>query len=201
LRANAPERRPRLIGRVPLLETAEQRDEVVTDALASIYAPTTLASNDARWRTISRILAKFGLEVFPPSVEKVVALGAALRAGSFRSAPGYLSLYRVTSVRQGFGLDGSTEQALRDMKRACSRGLGAPIRARALPLDLLSGLPGDVEPWAVGGAISPRNFLVVWGILDAPRNRSQQRQSITDGAYAGRGGKATSPSPHAGVEK
>ena len=89
MRGNAPERRPRLTGRVPLLETAAQRDEVVTDALASIYALTTLASNDARWRTISRILAKFGLEVFPPSVEKVVALGAS-------SGQEALDLHRAT---------------------------------------------------------------------------------------------------------
>ena len=75
------------MGRLPLLATPAERETVVAEALSSIYAPTTLASNDARWRTISRVMGKFGLDVFPPSVDKVIALGASLRAGVVHHGP------------------------------------------------------------------------------------------------------------------
>ena len=74
-----------------MLSTAAERDAAVEQVVAGMYAQTTLASNDARWRTIGRILEKFGLDVWPPSADKVVAIGAALKAGCDRSAAGYLS--------------------------------------------------------------------------------------------------------------
>jgi len=74
---------------------------VVQEAVRGIYAATTATSNDARWKTIEKVFEKFGLETWPPSVDRVLALGGSLKAGGFRSAAGYLSLYRMTAVRLG----------------------------------------------------------------------------------------------------
>jgi len=134
---------------------------VVEEALQGVYATTTSASNDARWRTVLKIFSKFGLRPWPPGVDQVLALGGALKAGGYRSAAGYLSLYRTTAVRLGLEISPAVDQALRDMRRSCARGLGAPVRARAFPLELLSTLPGDHAPWVGRGPIGPRNLMVV----------------------------------------
>ena len=128
--------------------------------MSLIYAPATLAANGAKWKTITKFLNKFGLRPFPPRVDSVLALGAALRAGGYRSAQTYLSLYRTTAVRNGYDIDPAVAQAIRDMSRACARGLGGPIKARPLQLDLLHLLPGESQPWAEGGPVGPRNFIV-----------------------------------------
>ena len=127
---------------------------------AGFLAPSTAASNKARWATIARFLGKFGLEPLPPSPDKALALGAALKAGSYRSAGGYLSLYRTVALRNGYVCSEATQQAIRDALRSCTRGLGGPVRARALPLELLGGLPGDPTPWTAGGPVGPRNMLI-----------------------------------------
>ena len=161
LRDDAPPRRERTTGRLPDLATEEARRRVVDDALEGIYATTTSASNDARWRTILDILSKFGLRPWPPGVDQVLALGGALKAGGHRSAAGYLSLYRTTAVRLGLESSPAVDQALQDMRRSCARDLGAPVRARAFPLELLSTLPGEHDPWVDRGPIGPRNLMVV----------------------------------------
>ena len=134
---------------------------------AGILAPTTLASNSAKWVTVCRFLSKFGLDPLPPSADKVVALGASLKAGSYRSAPTYFSLYRTVARRHGYTVDAAVDQAIRDMSRSCLRGLGGPVRALALPLHRFGGLPGSAEPWSVGGPLGPRNAFVVgsWWLL------------------------------------
>jgi len=47
------------------------------------------------------------------------------------------------------------------MRRSCARGLGAPVKARALPLERFAGLPGGHDPWVGLGPVGPRNILVV----------------------------------------
>ena len=54
--------------------------------MAQVYAPSTLNANEAKWKTIEKYLSKSGLSPFPPTVDAVLALGAALRAGGYRSA-------------------------------------------------------------------------------------------------------------------
>jgi len=132
-----------------------------------VLAATTLASSSAKWKTICRYLAKFGLDPLPPSADKVVALGAALKAGAYKSAPTYFSLYRTVAVRQGHLIDDAVAQAIRDMSRSCLRGLGGPVRALALPMERFRELPAAATPFVQGGPIGPRNMCVVgaWWLL------------------------------------
>ena len=110
--------------------------------------------------TITSALGKWGLQLLPPSEEKVIALGSALKAGHYRSAQAYLTLYRGHAERSGYAISGPLQRAFRDANRSCVRGLGGPVRARALPLDRLSSLPGGPQPWCEGGPIHPRNAIV-----------------------------------------
>ena len=170
LRVDAPERKPYRIGVLPDLSTSELREAALQDVVGGVLAPTTALAQDAKWGTIVKMLSKFGYSPFPPTVDKILAVGAALKAGSYRSAPGYFSVYRTTSVRQGRPFDQALSQSVRDMSRSCFRGLGGPLRARALPFNLFAGLPADHPPWVAGGPAGPRNLLVAgvfWMLREA----------------------------------
>merc|ERR1712051_433887 len=114
-----------------------------------------------------RIFADWGTDPMPPTVGKIALLGAMLKAGGYRSAAGYLSLYRGTCARAGHGFGPELATAARDAARSCIRGLGAPMRASPLPLERLHELDGDRTPWIAGGPCSPRNTIVVgtWWLL------------------------------------
>jgi len=155
--------------------------------LDGVLALSTLASNDARWSTIVRYLGKFGLQPLPPTVDKIVALAAALKAGSYRSAPTYLGVYKSVALRHGYEFSQPMSQAMRDMTRSCLRGLGGPVRARPLPLDALSSLPGGSEPWVRAGPLSPRNLIVCgsWWLMHAPHHGRNPHTRLGAADHAG----------------
>ena len=56
----------------------------------------------------------------------------------------------------GYSLSAPMDRCLRDCKRSCLRGLGGPVKARALPLARLHELPEGRTPWVPGGPLNPR---------------------------------------------
>jgi hypothetical protein len=134
LRADAPGRKERRRGALPTLLTEEERSEALSAFQAEIWAPNTRRVMDYKLVTCTSALARWDLELFPPSLEKITALGATLKAGSYQTATSYLSLYRAHSERAGFQITGSFQRAFRDAVRSCERGRGGPVKARALPL-------------------------------------------------------------------
>ena len=73
----------------------------------------------------------------------------------------YFSAYRTAAERQCCCLDDLAIRSVRDYTRSCSRGLGAPARARPLPFDRLSSLPGARAAWVYGGPVNPRAPILV----------------------------------------
>ena len=167
LRAGAADRRPRTRGVLPSLASPEARAAALEDFHADLYAASSQVSLGFKWRTVTRMIAAWGLEVLPPTVEKIYLLGAALKAGGYRSAAGYLSLYRTTCGRHGHDFGPALALALRDAVRSCQRGQGAPVQATPLPMRRFHELPGGRDAWAAGGPLSPRNALVTgaWWLL------------------------------------
>lgn len=160
LRHDAPFRLEPMRGKLPQLDTEEQRRRAFDAVMDGVYAPSTMAVNRARWSTVVKILAKFGYEPMPPTIDRIQSLGAAFKAGHYRSASAYFSLYRVVALRQGHVLEPHFELVIKDMVRSCARGQGGPVKARALPLLRLGSLPESPEPWAPLGPIGPRNAMV-----------------------------------------
>lgn len=167
MRAGAADRRRRTRGQLPDLAAPSARAVALADFRADIYTESSRDSLAFKWRTVVRMLADWGVDLYPPSVEKVYLLGASLKAGGYRSAPGYLSLYRVTCAREGHAFGPDLAIAIRDAARSCTRGIGAPVRATPLPLDRLHDLAGGRDPWVPSGPCSPRNAVVIgtWWLL------------------------------------
>jgi hypothetical protein len=148
----------------------------MTEALqvfeADIYASSTVPVVRAKLKTVVAALAMWGDPPFPITAEKVKHLGSVLKAGCYKSAATYFSVWRVSAER---GVGGHEAQelspvitrAFTDAVRSCTRGLGGPIKAFALPFTRLGLLPGSRTPWSTNGPLSPRNAMVLgsWFLL------------------------------------
>jgi len=161
LRRDAPARLPRSTGAFPDLTTEARREEALADLARDIYAPSNRTSVASRLRMCELLLAGWGLPMAPPTVQSITALGASLKAGRYRSAAVYLSTYKTWTARQGHSWSTTLQQAMTDAIRSCERGLGGPVKARALPFARLGDLPGGDDPWTPGGPMRPRNAIVI----------------------------------------
>ena len=161
LRKDAPVRRQHTSGSIPDLSTEAARASAMEDLVMDIYAPSNRASVSSRIRLCERVLAMWGLPALPPSARTISALGASLKAGGYRSASVYFSCYKTWSARHGHEWTAVLQQAFQDAVRSCERGLGGPVKARALPFDRLGSLPGGDTPWVPDGPLRPRNAMVL----------------------------------------
>ena len=132
------------------------------DLIRGLYAPSSARPMDHKWNTIRRALAMWGLEPLPPTSSAIVALGAALKKGSYQSADSYLSLFRVRAEREGYVLDAAMLRLIKDTVRSCNRGRGTPIRPMGLLFDRLGELlrVGDSE-WAAEGPVGPGRAVLL----------------------------------------
>merc|ERR1712086_1037609 len=156
LRDDAPGRRPSARGAPADLGTAEARSAAVAALRRDFHASSSTRSHEAMWRTIVKFLAVWGLHPFPPTQETVVALGAALKAGSYASAENYLVFYRGRCLSANWPYDAALMRLHKDAVRSCTRGMGGPTKALGLPLLRLAELDVlDDGPWTPGGPVGP----------------------------------------------
>ena len=78
LRKDAPGRSGRSRGSLPALDSEVERSNALDALDDDVYAVSSRTAQASLWKTIQAALAKFGLPPFPPSVDSVEALGAAL---------------------------------------------------------------------------------------------------------------------------
>ena len=100
----------------------EARDRFFLD----MFAPSNRHVVQAKVATVTKMLKQFGLDLYPPTVEKVHALGIMLKAGKYKSAESYVREYKGACERQGHNFDGVLARAARDTIRSCMRGSGQP---------------------------------------------------------------------------
>ena len=89
MRVDAPGRLPTSRGSLPGLSSPSDRAAAVDALLAGTYAKSSRGVHTALWRTITSALSKWGHLPFPPTPDKVMAFGAALKAGGYSSAENY----------------------------------------------------------------------------------------------------------------
>ena len=68
--------------------------------------------------------------------------------------------YKIEAERRGQVVSEALRRNVLDYSRSCLRGLGAPARPKALPLEQLHLLPKGFEPWISEGPINPRAMLM-----------------------------------------
>ena len=133
----------------------------VESLVSDFYASSSRHKQQTMWRTIKKVLDRWGLEAFPPTQESIVAVGAALKAGAFASAENYLTHYRVCCERAGSPYDAALNRLHLDVVRSCRRGAGGPTKALALPLLRLAELDLATDlPWIGGGPVGSACAMV-----------------------------------------
>ena len=81
LRSDAPGRLGAAPAALPVLDSAESRADAVRALEGEVYAASSLRKQTTFWNTILKALDKWSLEPMPPSREKLLFLGAALKMG------------------------------------------------------------------------------------------------------------------------
>ena len=160
LRADAPGRAAPKRGALPDLSSSESRVLALEELQRDFVSASGRGPAESRLRTVQHMLGLWGLHPLPPTQQHVLALGATLKKGGYRSPEQYLSTYKVWAERQGFAFDAPTLRALADAKRSATRGIGGSIKTMGLPLHLLGELPGSRTSWTPSGPLSPRNAKV-----------------------------------------
>ena len=145
---------------MPDLTQEAIRKEATERLEHDIKASSTHESDDSRLRNMAAWLESWGIQMFPPTLASVKAVAASLKAGGYRSAHIYLSVYRVEAQRRGYAVDMLLGRHLQDYKRSCLRGLGGPVRPRALPLHEMGKLSPSREPWVIEGPINPKAAIL-----------------------------------------
>ena len=162
MRAGAPGRREGgKLATLPRWKSAADRDLALQEFRRDIWAASTTEVNDMKMRTVYRAFHRWGIPPFPPTLDKVYALGASLKRGAYRTPASYLSDYKGEAERRGYPWDAVLQRGVRDSIRSCMRGLGPPVQAQPLPLRDLSGLPAVSTPWTDRGPANPRNAMVI----------------------------------------
>ena len=83
----------------------------------------------------------------PLTVEKVLAIGATLRAGRYRSFKNYFSRVRTEAERaDSIPHPVAVSRAIKDAQRAGARGIGDTRKKEGLPLERLPALPSGPTP-------------------------------------------------------
>ena len=123
---------------------------------------------------------KWGMELLPPSLDKILALGATLKRGHYRSAANYISTYKVFCQRSNFGFDVAMERAVRDAVRSFERGMGAAKQSLPLPMDRFDELPGQRGPLTPDGPLSPlpQKCTDYWHMAPLPQSGVVQLQGF-----------------------
>ena len=160
LRSDAPGRRERTPAQLPRVLDDAARQEALSALDRDVLAVTTNRTHAARMRTIEVALSLWGLALWPLTPTSMKALASTLKQGGYASAHLYLMAYKIEAERRGQVISEALRRNVLDYSRSCLRGLGAPARPKALPLEQLHLLPRGFDPWIGEGPINPRAMLM-----------------------------------------
>ena len=122
------------------LGSEESTAAALSELDADVYARSSVVPREGRWRVI-HLLAAGACRPFAPlplTRDKLRLLGAALKAGSYRSAKDYLLVAKKMHLVCGGVWDEALNSAMADVTRSVTRGLGPPKQAASFSLDELA---------------------------------------------------------------
>ena len=130
------------------LSSAEASRHAIAELDGDVYAQSSRRPRNSRWATLQKLArgAVPAFEVLPLTRAKVRLLGAAFKAGGYRSGGEYLKVAKSKHLQSGHHWDTVLQAVLADTNRSLARGLGAVERAADFDLCGLAGegreLPG-----------------------------------------------------------
>jgi hypothetical protein len=113
-------------------------NKVKKNFVKKFYAPSTLASKNAKRKRVTEILENVKTEPFPLTVELVTTLAAVLDSTGMKAGDQYLAEARAMHVEAGFDWDQTLDKHMASCKRAMQRDKGPEVRAKEVKIDSLS---------------------------------------------------------------
>ncbi len=147
------------------------------DLINRKYSVTSVRPREARLALWDRLLRASGVpDPFALTTNIILSGAAILQAAGYRSTMAYVDV-----ATQEFGRRGGTKSQLldltiKDTRRACARGQGAPKHAGAFPVDRCHELPGSKTPFVPNGPMWPRRTLTCVGVVAHSGDRAFQRR-------------------------
>ncbi|KAF4657631.1 hypothetical protein FOL46_007346 [Perkinsus olseni] len=112
---------------------------------ADVYAATTVGPRRSRQRLWQRLTKRLGHAEYPLTVQSIEEVAAILKECKYRSAYSYIRQAAATSADAGYPLGVAEKQALKRVKRACSRGIGPSKQVRPLSVNQLLAMGEDAD--------------------------------------------------------
>ena len=78
------------------------------------------------------------MPIYPLSSETIISVGAALKAGGFKSAASYLSELKMKHVELNFEIPPALGMTLKLVNHSVDRGVGPAVKAPEIPLETLT---------------------------------------------------------------
>ena len=143
------------------LATVEATGRALAALDGDVYAKSSVGPRQSRWSMLGTLAegAANPFQLLPLTRKKLRLLGAALKAGGYRSGAEYLKVAKAKHLQAGRTWDGILQATLADTTRSLARGLGAPERALEFDLEGLAAKgrtragkhsEGPCRPVAVG---------------------------------------------------
>jgi hypothetical protein len=124
------------------------------------YSNTTLRPREARLALWDQLLRASGVrDPFALTPDIIMSGAAILQAAGYRSTMAYVDIAAQEFVRRGGTKSQLLELTIRDARRACARGQGAPKHSGAFPMERLIELQESKTPFVPNGPLWPRRTL------------------------------------------
>ena len=139
-----------------------QLQAAIDDLEALRYSASALAGRRARQNLWDSIVQQARLgNPAQPTAAMVFAVVAVLRRAGYRSASSVAEQAVLTARLNNQAVPASVAIALRDARRAATRGLGPPRQSAPFPVERFPLLPDHRAPHHPQGPLWPRSALVI----------------------------------------
>ena len=159
-----------------------QLQAAIDDFEALRYSASALAGRRSRQNLWDSIVQQARLgDPAKPTAGMVFAVVAVLRRAGYRSVSSVAELAVLTARLHNQPVPASVATALRDARRAATRGLGPPRQSAPLPVERFPTLLDDRTPHHPQGPLWPRAALVIgaWWVTREVELANTSQQDVT----------------------
>ena len=149
--------RPTLANAVSISSSDELMAVAKENYQKLMYASGTRAAKDSHISLWAELCKRRSLPAMPMSPLSIEEVGSVMRSAGYRSALSYISDVKLEHIRRGYAWSDALDLAMRDAKRALTRGLGGASKSEEMRLEWLASLPDtarDDDRLPRGGALA-----------------------------------------------
>ena len=159
--AGPAEKRASRAAATALIRDSVQWAQAKGDFKEAMLKPSSRLSADSHLETAELLVAEsMQTSLLPLTTEKLMNVGAALRAAHYLSAPSYLRAAKAEHIASDMGWSGSLERVFNRCVKACQRGRGPITRAGLGDMEAFAAAAWSHVNLAPKGPVASSTFCV-----------------------------------------